>query len=245
MTGPAVVFEGVGLSLGRTEILESVSLRVASGSTHAVVGPNGGGKSSLIRALLGQVPHRGTIRLDWPGETAGTVAYVPQTLEFDRGLPMTVMDFMAVMCQRRPAFLGASSKIAYREALGRVGMAEKGLRRFGALSGGERQRVLLAQALIPWPDLLVLDEPLTALDEAGAAMFAMLLDDLHRRGTTIIWVEHDLVRVRDLAGRVTGLNRHVLFDGNPAEMLSPERMIEVFAATSPVSMPRKMARAAS
>jgi energy-coupling factor transporter ATP-binding protein EcfA2 len=84
-----------------------VRFNVAPGSVHAIVGPNGGGKSSLIKTLLGQMPHQGQLSLHWPGEP-GTIGYVPQALEFDRGLPMTVDDFMAAMCQRRPAFLGLS-----------------------------------------------------------------------------------------------------------------------------------------
>lgn len=234
--GPAILFDRVDLTLGRTAILEQVSLAVAPGAVHAVVGPNGGGKSSLIRALLGQAPHRGTIRLDWPGDAPGTVAYVPQAVEFDRGLPLTVEDFLAVLCQRRPAFLGPDRRLGYGEALSRVGMAGKGRRRFGALSGGERQRVLLAQALIPAPDLIVLDEPMTALDEAGVAIFETLLADLTAAGTTILWVEHDLAQVRRLATRVSGLNRRVLFDGPPPEMLSPDRVLGLFSAT-----PRMMA----
>ncbi|MBK3734799.1 ATP-binding cassette domain-containing protein [Azospirillum brasilense] len=230
MTGPAILFDQVDLTLGRTVILDGVSLRVAAGPVHALVGPNGGGKSSLIRALLGQAPHRGTIRLDWPGDRPGTVAYVPQSVEFDRGLPLTVEDFLAVLCQRRPAFLGPDRRIDYGAALDRVGMAGKARRRFGALSGGERQRVLLAQALIPAPDLIVLDEPMTALDEAGIAIFETLLAELSAAGTTVLWVEHDLAQVRRLATRVTGLNRRVLFDGAPLEMLSPERVFDLFSA---------------
>ncbi|MDQ2102848.1 metal ABC transporter ATP-binding protein [Azospirillum isscasi] len=234
--GPAILFDRVDLTLGRTAILEGVSLHVAAGTVHAVVGPNGGGKSSLIRALLGQAPHRGIIRLDWPGDGPGTVAYVPQSVEFDRGLPLTVEDFLAVLCQRRPAFLGPDRRMGYGEALARVGMAGKERRRFGALSGGERQRVLLAQALIPAPDLIVLDEPMTALDEAGIAIFDSLLADLAAAGTTVLWVEHDLAQVRRLATRVTGLNKHVLFDGHPLEMLSPERVFDLFS-----SVPRRAA----
>lgn len=238
--GPGILFDRVDLTLGRTAILEQVSLTVAPGAVHAVVGPNGGGKSSLIRALLGQAPHRGMIRLDWPGEAPGTVAYVPQAVEFDRGLPLTVEDFLAVLCQRRPAFLGPDRRMGYGEALARVGMAGKERRRFGALSGGERQRVLLAQALIPAPDLIILDEPMTALDEAGVAIFEALLAELAAAGTTILWVEHDLAQVRRLATRVSGLNRRVLFDGPPMEMLSPERVLDLFSA-----VPRQRAEAAA
>lgn len=231
MSGPALYFEQVGLTLGRTDILCEVSLRVAAGSVHALVGPNGGGKSSLVKTLLGQTPHRGTLTLEWPGEQAGVIAYVPQALEFDRALPMTVDDFMAAMCQRLPVFFGLSPHRAdaIAEALGRVGLLDKRRRRMGALSGGERQRVLLAQSLIPAPGLVVLDEPMSALDEAGAAIFERLLAGWREAGVTVLWIEHDLSAVGRLADHVTGLNRRVLFDGPPAPTLTPERLMALFS----------------
>ncbi len=228
--GPAVVFEDVSLVLGRTDILCEVALRVEPGTLHAIVGPNGGGKSSLIRCLLGQAPHTGTIRIDWP-EGPGRIGYVPQALEFDRGLPMTVMDFLAALVANRPAFLTpkASVKATILAALAEVGMEGKAGRRMGALSGGERQRVMMAQGLMPAPDLLILDEPMAALDEAGARIFERLAGMLTARGTTILWVEHDLAAVRRLAGRVTGLSRSVLFDGAPEAELTPERVLALFS----------------
>ena len=134
--GPAVVFEDVSLVLGRTDVLDKVVFRVEPGTLHAIVGPNGGGKSSLIRCLLGQAPHTGTIRIDWP-EGPGRIGYVPQALEFDRGLPMTVMDFLAALVANRPAFLSpkASVKATILAALAEVGMEGKAGRRMGALSG--------------------------------------------------------------------------------------------------------------
>jgi zinc transport system ATP-binding protein len=229
-SGPRIDFAGIDLTLGRTRILEQVSFSVATGSVHAIVGPNGGGKSSLIKTLLGQMPHQGQLTLHWPGEHQ-VVGYVPQALEFDRGLPMTVDDFMAAMCQRRPAFLGLSRHVrpAVDAALARVGMLDKRKRRMGALSGGERQRVLLAQGLIPEPQLLVLDEPMSALDEAGIQVFEQLLNGWRHAGTTVLWIEHDLEAVLRLADRVTGLNRRVLFDAPPAQALTPERLLGLFS----------------
>ncbi|MBS7560706.1 metal ABC transporter ATP-binding protein [Pseudomonas sp. RC4D1] len=230
LRGPAIEFDQVSLTLGRTTILDRVTFQVQPGSVHALVGPNGGGKSSLIKTLLGQMPHQGQLRLQWPG-AAGTIGYVPQALEFDRGLPMTVDDFMAAMCQRRPAFLGLSRHYAQAigEALERVGMQDKRKRRMGALSGGERQRVLLAQGLIPAPQLLVLDEPMSALDEAGIQVFERLLHDWRQSGITLLWIEHDLEAVGRLADRVTGLNRRVLFDGPAQQTLTPERLLSLFS----------------
>jgi len=228
--GPTLRLEHVSLTLGRTTILRDVSFSVAAGSIHALVGPNGGGKSSLIKTLLGQTPHRGTVALDWPNEP-GVIGYVPQALEFDKGLPMTVEDFMAAMAQRRPAFLGTSPnrRQTIIDALAKVGMTDKRHRRMGALSGGERQRVLLAQSLIPAPGLLVLDEPMAALDEAGMRVFEALLAVWRRTGATVLWIEHDLDAVMRLADRVTGLSRAVLFDGAASEVLTPERLLGLFA----------------
>ncbi|AVJ22067.1 ATP-binding cassette domain-containing protein [Pseudomonas sp. PA-1-2A] len=228
--GPTLNFDQVSLTLGRTVILDGVSFQVQPGSIHALVGPNGGGKSSLIKTLLGQTPHQGRLSLEWP-TTPGTIGYVPQALEFDRGLPMTVDDFMAAMCQRRPAFLGLSRHYAAAigDALERVGMQDKRKRRMGALSGGERQRVLLAQGLIPAPQLLVLDEPMSALDEAGIQVFERLLNDWRLAGITVLWIEHDLEAVGRLADRVTGLNRRVLFDAIPKEALTPDRLLTLFS----------------
>ncbi|MCU7649966.1 metal ABC transporter ATP-binding protein [Pseudomonas piscis] len=230
LRGPAIEFDQVSLVLGRTTILDQVTFQVQPGSLHALVGPNGGGKSSLIKTLLGQMPHQGQLRLQWP-DAPGTIGYVPQALEFDRGLPMTVDDFMAAMCQRRPAFLGLSRHYAKAigEALEQVGMQDKRKRRMGALSGGERQRVLLAQGLIPAPQLVVLDEPMSALDEAGIQVFERLLQDWRQRGITLLWIEHDLEAVGRLADRVTGLNRRVLFDGPAQQTLTPERLLSLFS----------------
>ena len=188
--GPAIHFKAVDLDLGRTRILEQVSFQVAAGSIHALVGPNGGGKSSLIKTLLGQMPHRGDLSLHWPA-SPGTIGYVPQAM---------------------------------------VGMQGKRKRRMGALSGGERQRVLLAQGLVPEAQLLVLDEPMSALDEPGVQVFEQLLADWRRAGTTVLWVEHDLQAVSRLADRVTGLNRSVQFDGDPQQLLDPECVLKLFSS---------------
>jgi zinc transport system ATP-binding protein len=228
--GPAIFFEDVSLTLGRTTILSDVSLRVQAGRIHGLIGPNGGGKSSLIRCLLGRAPHGGRIGIEWPAKV-GIVGYVPQALDFDRGLPMTVMDFMAAIVTGRPAFLSpkASTKQVILSALAQVGMQDRAYRRMGALSGGERQRVMLAQALMPAPDLIVLDEPMAALDREGAAVFEQVILGLRRQGVTIVWVEHDLDAVRRLADEVTGLSRTVLFGGSPDHVLTSEQVLNLFS----------------
>jgi zinc transport system ATP-binding protein len=114
--------------------------------------------------------------------------------------------------------------------LERVGLAGKRQRLMGELSGGERQRVLLAQALTPAPKLLILDEPTSGLDKDGAAVFDRIIKELLAEGITILWVHHNLREVRDMADHVTCINRSVVFSGPPKEMLTEERMLDVFAA---------------
>lgn len=234
LQGPVVRFEGVGLSYGAARILGGIDLRAEAGRIHAIVGPNGGGKSSLLRCLMGQAPFSGTIALDWPG-ASGRIGYVPQVVEFDRNLPMTVTDFLTCFMARRPAFLRPRATTSDRIAalLKRVGLAGKARRRMGDLSGGERQRVLLAQALDDGqgaePDLLVLDEPMAALDAAGAQVFETILTGLRDRGATLIWVEHDLAAVRRLADRVTAIDGQVLFQGAPQTELTPHRVLALFS----------------
>src|SRR6187549_3921430 len=106
MQGPSISFEHVTLELGNTRILDDVSFHIRAGTIHCIVGANGGGKTSLIRSLIGQMPHSGDITIQW--KEGKVVGYVPQALDFDKSLPITVMDFMAMTCQRRPIFLGVS-----------------------------------------------------------------------------------------------------------------------------------------
>jgi zinc transport system ATP-binding protein len=228
MGGPAVRISHVSLELGGTRILEDVSLSVSPGTIHCLVGPNGGGKSSLVRALLGEMPITGEIAIEWNGDR--TIGYAPQTLDFDKTLPVSVSDFLAMIGQRRPAFLGAGRKQRELTAatLDRVGLGGKEHRKLGDLSGGERQRLLLAQTLLPQPSLLLLDEPASAMDETGGRLFEKIVLELAEQGVTVLWVAHDFAQVRRLADHVTCLNRSVKFDGVPEEVLTPERIAEAF-----------------
>ncbi len=207
MPGPSVRFRGVSVALGGQRILEGVTFDVAAGGVHCIVGPNGGGKTTLVRALLGQAPFTGQITLE--GVKDPVIGYAPQSLDIDRSLPFTVLDALAVMNQRRPAFFGRARKdrAAQDSALKRVGLADKARSLFGVLSGGERQRILFAQALIPTPDLLIMDEPTANLDDEGSALIETMVKEISAAGTTVIWVNHDLDQVRRAAGAITSISR--------------------------------------
>ena len=207
MTGPAVHLRGVTIALGGTTIVRDLSFDVAPGSVHCVIGPNGGGKTSLMRAILGLVPHAGEIAIQ--SSAPITLGYAPQSLDLDRTMPLTVRDVMAVMNQRRPAFLGSSRRARADQdaALARLGLATKGDRLFGMLSGGERQRLLFAQALLPSPDLLIMDEATAHMDDEGARLVESIVADLAKHGTTVIWVSHDADQVRRVASATTRIAR--------------------------------------
>jgi zinc transport system ATP-binding protein len=220
MQGPSIDFAGVGLALGNTQILEDVSFRIAPGTIHCIVGANGGGKTSLVRSLVGQMPHTGRISIEW--REGRTIGYVPQALDFDKSLPITVANFMAMTCQRRPVFLGVSKarRQLIHDALQRLGMDGKQHARLGSLSGGERQRVLFAQAMIPEPSLLILDEPMTGLDLHGREILETAIRDFARGGGTVVWINHDIVQVHEIADGLTYINRKVLLHGAPREVLA-------------------------
>ncbi len=216
---------------GREVLLEGVSFTVRRGSIHVVVGPNGAGKSTLLAALLGQTAFTGRIVAHWRG--AAKIGYLPQSFGVDRTLPVTVADFLALARQRRPVCFGLERGTRARigELLSRVGLAPLAGRPLSVLSGGELRRVLLANAIDPLPELLLLDEPASGLDEMAITQMEDLLVALRREtDLTVLMVSHDLDQVRRLADRVTVINRIVQRDGPPAEVLTADLPTILLAA---------------
>jgi zinc transport system ATP-binding protein len=232
MQGPSIEFDRVNLMLGATSILQDVSFKVRAGTIHCIVGANGGGKTSLVRSLLGQMPHSGRINIQWQGSQV--IGYVPQSLDFDKSLPITVLDFLAMATQRRPVFLGVARarRAEIERMLERLGLAGKLKTKLGSLSGGERQRVLLAQALIPEPALLVLDEPTTGLDVAGKEVLERTIIEFVKAGGTAVWINHDIAQVNEIADAMTYVDRKVLLDGVPREVLATGTAEHLFPTLS-------------
>lgn len=228
----AVSFDNVSVALEGVSILEDVSASVPRGGCAAVVGPNGAGKTTLLMALLGHVRFEGSIRIaNTPDGRSPRVGYVPQRLQFDRGMPLTVLDFLVMGPQRRPLWLGtrACHRQAAHQLLKAVSAEALEKRRLGALSGGEFQRVLLALALQQTPDLLILDEPAAGVDVQGGQLFCELLERMRgEHGFSQLMVSHDLATVTHHATHVILLNRRVVAEGPPQEVLTPENLSAVF-----------------
>ena len=160
--------QNLHVQIGEDRILENVNLHVHCGEMMALIGPNGAGKSTLLKAILGHQDHDGVIAFSAPGERNRKmrIGYVPQSPAFDPGDPLSVADLFACCMSRRPAFLGLSKAMREKvlECLDRVHATDLIDKRVGTLSGGELQRVLLALALEPLPNILILDEPLSGVD---------------------------------------------------------------------------------
>ena len=241
---PAVAFRQVTVNLGGVPILDNVTASAPRGACAAIVGPNGAGKTTLLLALLGQVSFKGDIRLGkTPDGRSPRIGYVPQRLQFDRGLPMTVLDFLVMNLQRRPLWLGlcAGARDRARHLLMEVAAGHLEQRPLGALSGGELQRVLLAMALEHSPDLLVLDEPASGVDVQGGYLLCELLERLRReRGFTQLMVSHDLGTVTHHASHAILLNRRVAAEGAPRMVLTPGNLAAVFGLHMGLADTREM-----
>ena len=221
--------EDLSVFLGGNKILSGIDMVVKKGQIHALIGPNGAGKTTLMRSIMGGMPHQGIIRFLFRDNAR--IGYVPQLLEFDHSVPITVCDFIAIMQQSMPVFLnGAKNKRTRIAEILAVTESDHLIDRLiGGLSGGEFRRVLLAQALEPLPEILLLDEPASNVDEYGAMIFEKMLTRLRdEQGLTILMVGHDLKMILRVADRITSINRRVMFDGSPAELSGPDKIAELF-----------------
>ena len=227
--------EGFGVTIGKTEILHDVNLHIHCGELTAIVGPNGAGKSTLLKAMLGEIKAIGELKyLDVKGGSNGKplIGYVPQHLNFDVSSPTSVLDLFMACRFKFPAWLYTPKKIVrhVEKSLSRVKAEHLLHRKLGALSGGEIQRVLLALALDPIPDLLLLDEPVSGIDHNGLALFYETVSEIRNNfDLSIILVSHDLDLVYKYADRVILINKTVLENGKPQDVFRSESFYEVFS----------------
>ncbi|MDR3600259.1 MAG: metal ABC transporter ATP-binding protein [Desulfosporosinus sp.] len=224
-----------GISRGGTEILRNVDLHIHCGDLTAIIGPNGAGKSTLLKAILGEISHTGELLfLDAQNEgtTRPIIGYVPQKLELDSSSPTSVLDLFAAAYTNIPIWLTISKKVRerVRKGLARVQGEHLINKRLGALSGGELQRVLLALALDPIPHLLLLDEPVSGIDQRGLELFYKTVSLLRENyDLSIILVSHDLNLVAEYANRVAFVNNKTIeCVGTPQEVFNDEKVIQTF-----------------
>lgn len=223
----AITVHDLSFSYGLTPIFQSISLDVFQGEFLGIIGPNGGGKTTLLRLLMGFLtPERGQISLKGktPQEARHQVAYVPQNLRFDRQFPISVNE---VVLSGRLATLpwygrySKKDKEIAQQALTRVGIEHLGSKAFGELSGGQMQRTLIARALASEPEILFLDEPTASVDPRAEEEIYALLKSFTPK-MTIVMVTHDLKAAIELVDRVLCVQGNVV-------SLRPEQVCEHFA----------------
>jgi manganese/iron transport system ATP-binding protein/manganese/zinc/iron transport system ATP- binding protein len=207
------------------DVLGGASFAVAAGEIVAVLGPNGGGKTTLFRALLGELPYRsGEIAL------AGRPAYVPQTEHARLDFPVSAHDVALMGAYgRTPWFRRVAREDRRRadEALARVGLTDRAHDRFGTLSGGQRQRVLIARALVQDAAVLLLDEPLSGVDRPSAAAIERVFGELQAEGRSLLVATHDVAQAKAWP-KVLCLNHRQVAFGPPAETLTTQVLSETY-----------------
>ena len=226
--------ENFTVKIGRLTIFENVNIHIHCGQLTALIGPNGAGKSTLLKAILGEIPHEGKLHyVDAKGKHTGhpIIGYVPQYLRFDVSAPTSVMDIFMACLSDKPVWLCSAKALRQRvlKNLSRVHAEHLIDRRLGALSGGELQRVLLALALDPMPDLLLLDEPVSGVDQNGLELFYEILSELREKeDMAILLISHDLNMVSRHTDQVVLLNKGVVTSGSPEEVFQDARTRRIF-----------------
>ena len=226
--------QDLSVRIGGDRILRDVNLHIHCGQMVALIGPNGAGKSTLVKAILGQREYDGIIAFSAPGmrhRKPPRIGYVPQSPSFDPGDPVTVGDLFACCQSKRPAFIGLSREIRERclECLERVHGEDLIDKRVGTLSGGELQRVLLALALEPLPNILILDEPLSGVDVEGQNALMDMLDEIRKRfDLSILMITHDFGMLPHYADQVVLIDHTIVKKGTPEEVLKSEAFRNVF-----------------
>ena len=224
----------IGVKYGKEVILNDVNIHIHCGELTVIIGKNGAGKSTLIKAILGEIEHTGNITFT---DTKNNIAkkikigYVPQTINIEKHMPTSVYDLFASSICHIPVFLKKDKKIyeEIKEHLKIFGADKLIDKSIGDLSGGELQRVLIAIATKPTPNLLILDEPVSGIDDKGTKDFFELMAKLKDNyDMSILLVSHDLDLVKQYANRVILLDKEIRKEGTPEEVFNSLEFNKMF-----------------
>ena len=226
--------KNLGVTLGGQEILRDINLHIHCGSLNVIIGRNGAGKSTLIRAILGDIPHTGEI--EFKDSENGRIqklkiGYVPQSLNIEKQTPVSVYDMIAAYQSNIPVFALKTRKQKER-ILEHLKLFEADYlidRQVCNLSGGELQRVMLSMAVMDEPNLLLLDEPVSGIDQNGMELFYRNIYELKKNyDLAVILISHDLEYVKRYADKVILLDQTVLLQGSAKEVFHSREFGEVF-----------------
>lgn len=219
MIGPSLHLTDLAVSVKGLPLLTSMNLSLDGGQWHGIAGPNGGGKSTLLKAVAGLHNHTGRIELHWP-EGRHEIGYMPQLSPFDASLPVTALDFLRMHCDKRPVWLRFKCNPKIDSVVAKVGIEGLLSKRLGTLSSGERQRVLLACALLNNPHILLLDEPLAGVDKNGREQILDILVAFKAAGGTIIMIEHDWHILQQQCDTLSWIDGSLQSHGAPSDILN-------------------------
>ena len=235
MSQPVIDISDLDFAYSRQLVLSKVDLRIEAGDFVAFLGPNGGGKSTLLKLLLGLLrPLKGTIKV--LGQTVGSqnghylakVGYVPQDYAGDKVFPATVEELVLTGCLRTGSFSwrwSSKDRKAAQKALELVGLWQRRNWRLDRLSGGQRQRVMIARALAGEPELILMDEPVASVDQEWQSKLFSLFQQLNQK-TTICLVSHDLTAVSQHIKSVVCVNQKVHY--HPKPEITPAMLSETY-----------------
>ena len=231
-----IVSDGCCVQLGNTQALDDVTFSITKGKKVAVVGPNGGGKSTLFNALAGLVPVvNGSLKINGlsPQDAKGSISYVPQRDLINRNFPLSVKQVVEMGLVSKNSLNLFSRKqinLKIKEALENVGLSEKINENINNLSGGQFQRVLIARGLAQDADILLLDEAFSAVDVGAQEDIMSLISDINLDGKTILVATHDINNLEEKFDEVLCLNRHCCAYGNPSEVLTKDVIKEMYGS---------------
>lgn len=218
MTEKIVSIKNLWVFRAEHAVLENINLELGAADFLGLIGPNGGGKSTLLKVMLGLIkPDRGRVAIfDLPpAEARSRIGYMPQKTVFDQSFPVKVLDVVLMGRYSRTGLLhryGPQDRKAALQALAAVGMGDRALREIGALSGGEQQRVFVARSLVSDPQLLLMDEPTAGVDSVQQTDFYDLLCHLNRDcGIAIVLVSHDVTAISKYVSKIACLNQRLYY----------------------------------